>query len=1269
MDPHNGVYDKDDRKPVTKPDLLSQEKAAQPEQQSGGLYNPDGDKPSESKTVDPQSLGTAEAGLPGEKLGKGFTNKTTRPGLADRFQKFMRSPANRRRGLIIGGTGGGLATIAVIGFLLLAPLKIETIVNQIHTKMYATTTDAVDKETQSLLTHYIVDHVLPSYKSCGSTVSRHCSVGNIVGSDPVSNLFRSWSQARLEEKLASPPYNIEFKYDSRLNTWHIITPSTGKEGEDIGSEGEKLDSVLASRADVRQAVKDAVAGETFYKQMFLRYKVDRLLSEKYGIRWCTIFCGISDPLQNKIADQKIAAKLFVIEKVVRPRDAALGVAMTCLFTQNCKSTDTQPTPCEEGVSCEGDGAPENPQVDTALREQLTQLAGEESGLTADQLEATFKEVEKYGWQTYLVRQTVGKMVAVAGGDEAAQIAAKDVTANALPVIGWINFVAQIANKARHFGPDIRKLAYLTNLTAAISLWSTYQSYADEIHTGHATATEVGSFTNSLGPGGSSTAKDPELGGTADATQTPLYQSVINDNSNFSTPPSPTVSVLNSLLPSAYADSLSSSSPAYRCNDGSSVTPGHLVCPEENLAGGNGIANSISSTLSSPPFGIMLDVWNGSIGAVYGAISSLAGFIINPLVSAATTTLNATCDVPILNSLSPAAPYCTVRNEIKTVAPKIMTAAVNQVVPNPISDNMSGGRTVDMMIAGADGANSEAAHYNLGGQVLSPGQSAQIVAEQDTEAKQSFSSQPLFARLFGSSPYSMVSKIALAMPYSLQSTEASLASIISDPLSTLGGSFSSLFAGHAHAATQPTPDPFGITQYGYPEGTIPSDPQQYWNQYCTDNPSQAYQKTNQWNTDSASNIDPTTGMPDNTSTNPCLLIKTTTGVDGGAFDSSLLTPDDLAGANATTASAAAPPKSGFSTQGKKILLNGNQFTPYGISVVDDLEGSNWCTQHAQNVSDAEIHAAAQYWHVNSIRLQVSEDNFMNGATCTYAGKTYTSQDAMNRLGAEVDEIENLSKIPIINDDTEKTGGPLAPTENSVIFWDNFTAYLAGKSNTEYNNVIFDLFNEPSTEDNIWAFGGNYQGTTYLGMQDLVNAIRNGPNLNNNLVFVEGESIPGLLHATSLQVLSKYQLQGTNIVYAYHHVNLDKPESAWMERMGLDANVNAPIVDGEWAQYASPRTYECYTNAPSNISTYFSLMQQNDIGMIFWSLEPGVGTVAEQPSYPVSDVIQSWFPENPSGYSQPDTFSGTYSCSYDSAGNLLGIGAGNEVMNYFKANSGE
>jgi hypothetical protein len=374
---------------------------------------------------------------------------------------------------------------------------------------------------------------------------------------------------------------------------------------------------------------------------------------------------------------------------------------------------------------------------------------------------------------------------------------------------------------------------------------------------------------------------------------------------------------------------------------------------------------------------------------------------------------------------------------------------------------------------------------------------------------------------------------------------------------------------------------------------------------------------------------------------------------------------------------------FTTQGNIICdKNGNQYTPYGISVVNDLDQNNWQTPQFGQASDAQIQAAAQYWHVNTIRIQVSETNFMDDPS---PGLDY-NQAAMNRLKTELDEIISDGDIPVISDNLERTDvSETAPTTRTEQFWTAVAGFLASQNSTKYQKVIFDIFNEPS---NVtwpeWKSGG----AGFVGMQDVVNTIRNLKNnpLSNNLLWVEGP-----VFATTLAQADQYSISGGNIVYAYHHVDFTQEQSQWEDEIGIDGiGKTAPIVDGEWAQYNTERP-ECYLNAPADTESYLNTLQQNNIGLVFWSLEPGVGTTNTSTPQTVTDIITPAFPTTAVDYSTPDSYSSDYGCNDNSitvnssqtiygqttdpsvpfqiatgqnAQVLPGVGAGQEVLQYFE-----
>jgi lysophospholipase L1-like esterase len=147
------------------------------------------------------------------------------------------------------------------------------------------------------------------------------------------------------------------------------------------------------------------------------------------------------------------------------------------------------------------------------------------------------------------------------------------------------------------------------------------------------------------------------------------------------------------------------------------------------------------------------------------------------------------------------------------------------------------------------------------------------------------------------PYSLISRLAMDMPIGSKRsiTQQAASAIISNPFTGLLHGLASVFnRSDSVFATSSAlvNDPFGVTQYGYPDAaaSIPSDPETYWDQNCTNGTA-----LQQYNNQAASQTDDN-GLPLNTSPDPCLLIQATVGSVGGYYDSSLLSSDDLADSN-------------------------------------------------------------------------------------------------------------------------------------------------------------------------------------------------------------------------------------------------------------------------------------------------------------------------------------------------------------------------------------
>ncbi len=382
--------------------------------------------------------------------------------------------------------------------------------------------------------------------------------------------------------------------------------------------------------------------------------------------------------------------------------------------------------------------------------------------------------------------------------------------------------------------------------------------------------------------------------------------------------------------------------------------------------------------------------------------------------------------------------------------------------------------------------------------------------------------------------------------------------------------------------------------------------------------------------------------------------------------------------ALAAQVSSPKSSDFRVLGNKIYSpDGKQFIAEGISVFGGLEDSNYMV-NIPNIR-AQIEAAVKFWHTNTIRLQVAESNlFSRGINSQY------NEKFLKQIINEVNFARRLNQVVVINDQTEFTNNSPSPTIMTSKFW-----YVIGKTFSKDPYVIFDLFNEPRLDSlnahktsrrenlalgflklkrithkrrhvnfstnpakiwSIWKYGGYVNSVHYVGMQTLVNQIRNRGV--NNLIWVEspywGQRLPPS---------KQYLITGNNVVYSYHHINLNYP-SGW-QSIGMFSK-NHAVVDGEWSQYQSPWA-ECYSHAPLNTPKYLRFLQTNKIGLIAWSLQAG-SLIKGNPRIIPSNVNSLIDTKNPNSLRIPSRFSRHYSCNRH-----FGYGAGKLIMKYFLANS--
>ncbi len=767
------------------------------------------------------------------------------------FRGVLSFAGTNRGKVVIGGAAAGFITLLIVGFFALLPFKILHIMNNLQSHFFATSENAMTNETNTLFSNYVKNYILPGITRCGSTVRKDCTPKSVTGNGLVSQLYRGWSNAKLENTLAEK-HGIEFEYKKNTGHYYLKTPVSTNDVDlsgflDNNPEGLSLDDYLksknvggmqpATRAEVRQAVSDSLSSETKFKQVMYHFKVGRLLEEKYHIKRCIIACTARYNFADWKNQKKVAAKALVAQRILQPRGEMVGLVIGCLTDPNCDPTkiDTSGV-CSQGIDCESNGE-DTSAAEKDIQSKLAALAAKDGEASVADILKLYNDLEEKGFSQFIIEQVIAAIL----NEDAAQ-AAGQTADKALPIIGWINMAAQVVGDINSAPGKIKKLTYITNTSTMVASFAMYRTYADEIKSGNVDSTIVGSFTDSLGPGNSKS-----MGGSAGAEETPLYSKLLGDGK--------------------YTGSTD-----YKCNDGKMVPSGQATCSELQLNNTSQLTTALQNIKSQIPFfgeiAGLASLWNSTAGKIFGFVGDLINYIIPQLGE-------------------------SVGAVVGKVAGPIIQAVTNYIIPPISSDNMGGGRTFDLIAGGADVSANDYAHNGIGGQQLTPQQTADIINQQGIAQRRQYVNQSFFAQMFDTnSQYSPTVKLAMAMPTSFGSAQSSLTSFLAHP-STMFSSLGSIFA-HASADTTST-DPFGITQYGYPtnDPAFSGDPEKFWDQNCTTDgtnidPNLPINKN--YRTNIA--INPDTQMPENTTTDPCYLIQAAAGSAGGLFDSSLLTQDDL-----------------------------------------------------------------------------------------------------------------------------------------------------------------------------------------------------------------------------------------------------------------------------------------------------------------------------------------------------------------------------------------
>jgi hypothetical protein len=295
---------------------------------------------------------------------------------------------------------------------------------------------------------------------------------------------------------------------------------------------------------------------------------------------------------------------------------------------------------------------------------------------------------------------------------------------------------------------------------------------------------------------------------------------------------------------------------------------------------------------------------------------------------------------------------------------------------------------------------------------------------------------------------------------------------------------------------------------------------------------------------------------------------------------------------------------YKVKGNKVVgTNGVQFIPYGFVIdcmaLTDVPVNDLCNGDSNQdpwTASAMLTAAASFWHADVIRFQVAQEYLFKPS-----GRINTHY--LGLIDSLVNQATSLDMASIITLQEERFHAPPFPTATAVRFWSYMAKHFAGNP-----SVLFDLFNEPRLTTaavggserklwQVWRNGGTVGGVQYVGDQALVNTIRKAGA--RNVIIAEGNN-----QDSDLKLLPQHYLNGKNIAYGVEPNLSTKQDtqSEWNAAYGRFTTAVPILPEAFRAQYQ-----ECNPNAPTVLPQLFRYLRTIHMGLIVWTLLPGVTTV--------------------------------------------------------------
>ncbi|MEX1059297.1 MAG: hypothetical protein WEC17_02610, partial [Candidatus Saccharimonadales bacterium] len=720
------VYDPENDQPGTRPDLKALEGGGETTPPQRDWYNANNPK----SPADPEDLNEAEKNggdLPKHEntVGDGYKPGGHEPPLRSRIFR-----GRKRKAAIFGGMAAAIIAAIIAAFLFLIPLKILHIVNNLQARFYATAENAVEKETEKLFSGYVLGKMLAGCKS--DIIDQNCNPYN--GTTLVTRLYRGWSDGRLEEKLRKQS-GLEIKkvggrYYMRFN------PTDQIDLTDL-TKNKTISQIIDARGDwtevkknqVRGTFKSALETTTRHASTMYYLKVTPYLAKRFGITWCVIGCDKKGRFEAWKGDKKLAAKMYLAKRVLGPRAELYSMIMQCLYSPGACDKDKVIKATEEyeyratKEGCQKGCDYNNRRTSVVLNDMEKALLAKALDFDSDykKLRRAFEVFEKSGFITAMFKlwgpdarvddEGDGKGKAELDGEgeaiEKAEAEGRKQGFKVSPVrtLGWVVMAAYIADFVNELPDMVAKMQYDINSSTMAQVWAMYRTAPDELKEGEIDAEIYGSFVTSLGPGLQPTEGNvPQVGGTAGAESSPLYQAIVSSG------PYEAAGVGTSNV---------AVSKDYVCADGKPPPAKQLICKEEQLTpkGDGGCSQSwfvceLDKIKKIPGWGLIAQASDFLTDTIDGLVVKILGWLGKiPFVG---DLLGVIADM-----VSNLAEWTKLGEVLKALAAWMLGINLHL-----IDNNNSGARTFNLMAGGADVSGNSFAHNGIGGVALKPEQVAQ-----------------------------------------------------------------------------------------------------------------------------------------------------------------------------------------------------------------------------------------------------------------------------------------------------------------------------------------------------------------------------------------------------------------------------------------------------------------------------------------------------------------------------------------------------------------